>query len=86
MCLILSPNFELTSGNFYYIIKLYITVVTLGLFAFVVNALVLYIVSYVVPGVQIAGLVPAILAAVVLSVVATALSMLLKDVAKMGKR
>ena len=63
-----------------------LNVVTLGLFAFVVNAVVLYIVSYVVPGVQITGLVPAILAAVVLAVVATTLSMLLKDVAKMGKR
>lgn len=60
-----------------------LTIVTLGLFAFVINASMLYIVSYFVPGVQIAGFVPAILAAVVLSVVATALSMLLGDLTKL---
>lgn len=59
---------------------------TLGLFAFVVNAVVLFIVSYVVPGFEVTGWVTAILGAVVLAVVATVLSSLLKDVAKLGKR
>lgn len=62
-----------------------LSVVTLGLFAFVVNAVVLFIVAAVVPGVKINGWVPAILGAIVLSVVATVLSSLLKDVAKLGK-
>ena len=60
-----------------------LTIISLGLFAFVINALMLYIVAYFVPGITIAGFVPAILAAVVLSVVATALSMLLGDLAKL---
>lgn len=63
-----------------------LSVVTLGLFAFVVNAVVLFIVSYVVPGFEVSGWVAAILGAVVLAVVATVLSSLLKDVAKLGKR
>lgn len=56
-----------------------LTILTLGLFAFVVNAIVLWIVSYFVRGVRIDGMLPAILAAVVLSVVSTVLSMLIKD-------
>ena len=59
-----------------------ITMVTLGLFAFVINAVVLFIVSAVVPGLKLDGWVPAILGAVVLSVVGTVLSTLLKDIAK----
>lgn len=60
--------------------------ITLGLFAFVVNAVVLFIVSYVVPGFTVDGWVAAILGAIVLAVVATVLSSLLKDIAKLGKR
>lgn len=60
--------------------------ITLGLFAFVVNAVVLFIVSAVVPGFTVDGWVAAILGAVVLAIVATVLSSLLKDVAKLGKR
>lgn len=62
-----------------------LNVVTLGVFAFVINAVVLFIVSAVVPGLRIDGWVPAILAAVVLSVVATVLSSILKDVGKLAK-
>lgn len=62
-----------------------INVVSLGLFAFVVNAVVLFIVSYFVPGLTIDGWVPAILGAIVLSVVATVLSTVLKDVGKIAK-
>lgn len=62
-----------------------LTVVTLGLFAFVVNAVVLFIVSYIVPGFQVDGWMAAILGAVVLSIVATVLSSVLKDVGKLAK-
>ena len=67
-------------------VSLPITIVTLGLFAFVINAVVLFIVSALVPGVMIDGWVPAILGAIVLSIASTALSMLLKDIAKIGGR
>ena len=61
-------------------ISLPITIITLGLFAFVINAVILFIVSAVVPGVMIDGWVPAILGAIVLSVVSTVLSSLTKDI------
>ena len=67
------------------LITLPLTVVTLGLFAFVVNALVLFMVDAVVPGLTIDGWVPAILGAVVLSVVSTVLSSALKDLGKLTK-
>lgn len=66
-------------------VSLPITIVTLGLFAFVINAVVLFIVSAVVPGVMIDGWVPAILGAIVLSIVSTVLSSVLKDVGKWSK-
>jgi len=62
-----------------------LTIVTLGLFSFVVNAVVLFIVSAIVPGLKIDGWIPAILGAVVLSVVSTVLSSVLKDVGKLTK-
>lgn len=62
-----------------------LTTVTLGLFTFVVNAVVLFIVSAVVPGVKIDGWVPAILGAIVLSVVSTVLNSMLKDLGKLKK-
>ncbi len=55
-----------------------LTIVTLGLFVFVVNAIVLFITSYFVAGLTINGWLPAILGAIVLSVVSTVLSMLAK--------
>lgn len=64
------------------LITLPLTLVTLGLFAFVVNAVVLFMVDAVVPGLAIDGWLPAILGAIVLSVVATVLTTLLKDIAK----
>ncbi len=57
-----------------------LTIITLGLFIFVVNAIVLFIVSYFVKGLTIDGWLPAILGAIVLSVVSTILSSLAKDV------
>ena len=59
-----------------------LSVITLGLFAFVVNAVVLFIVDAVVPGLTINGWIPAILGAIVLSVVATVLTTVLKDIVK----
>jgi putative membrane protein len=57
-----------------------LTLITLGLFIFVVNAVVLYIAALFVPGLRIEGFLPAILAAIVLSVVSTILSTLAKDI------
>lgn len=55
-----------------------LTIITLGLFSFVVNAVVLFIVSAVVKGVVIDGWVTAILGAIVLSVVSTILNSIFK--------
>ncbi len=62
-----------------------LTVLTLGLFTFVVNAVVLFIVSAIVPGVKIDGWMPAILGAIVLSIVSTILNSVLKDLGKLKK-
>ncbi|MDP2872298.1 MAG: phage holin family protein [Bacillota bacterium] len=51
-----------------------INVVTLGLFTFVINALMLLLVSRVVAGFEIAGFWPALLAALLLSIVSSLLS------------
>ncbi len=56
-----------------------INLLTLGLFTFVVNAVILFMVSWFVKGLTIDGWLPAILAAIVFSVVSTAMSMLLSD-------
>ncbi len=60
-----------------------ITTITLGLFAFVVNAVVLFIVSAVVKGLTIDGWIPAIIGAIVLSVVGTVLTSVFKDLGKL---
>jgi putative membrane protein len=59
---------------------------TLGLFSFVVNAVVLWLVTLIVPGLKIESFLSALLGAVVLSIVSTILSMLLRDVEGEGKR
>ncbi len=59
-----------------------LTILTLGLFAFVINAIVLWMAAVVVPGFELAGWWSAILGAIVLAVISTALSMLLKDISK----
>lgn len=61
------------------IITLPINLLTLGLFTFVINAVVLYLTTLVVPGFMIDGMLAAILGAVVLSVVSTILSHLAKE-------
>jgi len=58
-----------------------LTVVTLGLFIFVVNAIVLRLTSLFVPGFLVDGWVPAILGAIVLSVASTILSLVIRDFA-----
>jgi len=50
------------------ILTLPITVITLGLFSFVLNAILFYAMTYVVPGFMVAGFVPALLGALVLSI------------------
>lgn len=67
-----------------------LTFLTFGLFAFVVNAIVLWLASLVVRGVQIESALSAIIAAAVLSIISTILAMLLKDLggnaSKSGKK
>lgn len=59
-----------------------LTLLTLGLFVFIVNAIMLFLTSFIVDGFNISGWLPAILGAVVLSVVSTILSMLAGDLKK----
>lgn len=63
-----------------------ISIITLGLFAFVLNAIILFIVAAVVPGFKIDGWLPAILGSIVLSIISTVLNSLLKDLGKITKR
>ena len=58
------------------ILTLPVTILTLGLFIFVINGLVFLAVAHLVPGFQVAGLWPAILAAIVFSLVSWLLSAL----------
>lgn len=58
------------------ILTLPVTILTLGLFIFVINGLVFLAVAKLVPGFQVAGLWPAILAAIVFSLVSCLLSAL----------
>lgn len=51
------------------LLALPVTVLTLGLFALVVNALMIYIVSWVVPGVETVGFFRTVLAALIISIV-----------------
>lgn len=51
------------------ILSLPITIVTLGLFALVVNALMIYLVAWVVPGVETTGFFPTVLAAIIIAAV-----------------
>lgn len=62
-----------------------LTIITLGLFAFVVNAVLLFMVAWVVPGFDVDGWLPAILGGIVLAVVSTVLSSALKDLGKLVK-
>ena len=55
-----------------------ITVLTLGLFYFVLNGLMFYLSASLIPGFELAGLVTAVGGALVMSIVATALHIVLK--------
>ncbi len=59
-----------------------LNIMTLGLFTFVVNAIVLWLTDAIVGGLRIENFLMTILGAIVLSVVSTALSMLKKDFVK----
>lgn len=52
-----------------FILTLPVTILTLGLFTFVINALMIWLVSTIVKGFEVSGFVPAILAAVVLWII-----------------
>ena len=63
------------------ILTLPLNILTLGLFTFVVNALILYFVSQIVPGFKIAGLFPqALLLAVVMSIINSILMVILRAI------
>ncbi|MBC8041895.1 MAG: phage holin family protein [Rhizobacter sp.] len=55
-----------------------VTIVTLGLFLLVINALILYFVAYLLKGFEVNGFVPALLGSIVISIVSYLLSLLLK--------
>ena len=63
------------------LLTLPLTIITLGLFIFIVNAIVLRITTLFVPGFSVDGWLPAILGAIVLSIASTILSTLVKDFA-----
>jgi putative membrane protein len=61
------------------ILTLPLTLLTLGLFLFVINALMLWLVGFLTPGFTVAGFLPALLASVVLTFVSTLLSLLVRN-------
>jgi len=61
------------------LLTLPVTLLTLGLFIFVVNALCLALAAWFVPGFTISGAVPALLGALVISVISWLLSAVLVD-------
>lgn len=63
-------------------ISIPLTIITLGLFVLIINAIVLFIVSAIVKGFSVDGWVPAILGAIVLSITSTILNAILKDLGK----
>ena len=60
------------------IFTLPITLITLGLFSLVINALLVILASYIVPGVQISSFLDAVIFCVVISLVTSFLNMLTK--------
>ncbi len=50
------------------LLSLPITIVTLGAFALVLNAVMIYVVAWIVPGVETAGFIQTVLAAIIISV------------------
>jgi len=56
------------------VLTLPITIVTLGLFLFVVNALTIWLAGNITPGFHVSGFVPALLGSIVLTIVASVLN------------
>ncbi len=61
------------------LIALPLTMITFGIAAFLVNVLLLYLISFIVPGFEISNFIAAIFASVVLSIVSWFLSKLVPD-------
>jgi putative membrane protein len=64
------------------VLTLPITVLTFGLFLFVVNALTIWLVGNVTPGFHVAGFVPAFIGSIVLTIVASVLNFVLGGFAR----
>lgn len=62
-----------------FILTLPVTIITLGLFTFVINALMIWLVSTIVKGFTVEGFVPALLAALLLWVISLATNWLIKQ-------
>jgi len=67
------------------IVTLPLTLVTLGLFLFVLNAFCLWLTSAIVPGFDVKGFWPAFWGAVVISVVSWALTVFVNDSGRLGR-
>ncbi len=61
------------------ILTLPINIISLGLFIFVINGLILFLISNLVPGFHLSGLGPAILTSILVSITAGAINMLIKE-------
>ncbi len=61
------------------LIALPITMITFGIAAFLINVLLLYLISFIVPGFEISNFIAAIFASIVLSIVSWFLSKLVPD-------
>ncbi|MBF2062827.1 MAG: phage holin family protein [Calothrix sp. C42_A2020_038] len=62
-----------------FIFTLPLTIVTLGLFLFVINAFMLWFVGILTPGFIITGFIPALLASIILTIVSTILGLLVRN-------
>lgn len=62
------------------VLTLPITIVTLGLFLFVVNALTIWLAGSIAPGFMVTGFVPALIGSIVLSIVATVINFVVERV------
>lgn len=67
------------------LVTLPLTLVTLGLFLFVLNAFCLWLTSAIVPGFDVAGFKPAFLGALLISVVSWALTVFVNDSGRFGR-
>ena len=61
------------------LLTLPITIISLGLFILVINGLILYLISLLVPGFELSGFGSAVLTSMLVSITAWAINMLIKD-------